>query len=82
MGLSQAAYIEKLLSRLSMDNSKKGLLPFWHGLAFSKFQCPKIQEEKSRMEGIRYALAVRSLMYTILCNRPNICLTVGMVTRY
>ena len=27
IGLSQAAYIEKVLSRFSMDNSKKGLLP-------------------------------------------------------
>ena len=27
MGLSQAAYIEKVLSRFSMDNSKKGLYP-------------------------------------------------------
>ena len=36
MGLSQAAYIEKVLSRFSLDNSKKGLLPFKHGLEFSK----------------------------------------------
>ena len=36
MGISQADYIEKVLSRFSMDNSKKGLLPFRHGLAFSK----------------------------------------------
>ena len=36
MGLSQADYIDKLLTRFSMDNSKKGLLPFRHGLLFSK----------------------------------------------
>ena len=41
MGLSQAAYIEKVLSRFSMNNSKKGLLPFRYGLAFSRDQCPK-----------------------------------------
>ena len=35
-GLSQAAYIEKVLSRFSMDNSKKVFLPFRHGLVFSK----------------------------------------------
>ena len=27
IGLSQATYIEKVLSRFSMDNSKKGLYP-------------------------------------------------------
>ena len=52
MGLSQASYIDKVLTRFSMDNSKKGLLPFKHSLVFSKEQCPKIQEEMSRMEGI------------------------------
>ena len=45
MELSQATYIEKVLSRFSMDNSKKGLLPFRYGLAFSKDQSPKTQEE-------------------------------------
>ena len=35
MGLSQASYIDKLLTRFSMDNLKKGLLPFRHGLVFS-----------------------------------------------
>ena len=49
-----------------MDNSKKGLLPFMHGLVFSKEQCPKTQEERSRMEGIPYASAVGSLMYVCL----------------
>ena len=58
MGLSQAAYIDKVLTRFSMDNSKKGLLPFRHSLVFSKEQCPKTQEERSRMEGIPYASAV------------------------
>ena len=32
MGLSQAAYIDKVLTRFSMENLKKGLLPFRHGL--------------------------------------------------
>ena len=36
MGLSQVAYIEKVLSRFSMDKSKKGLLPVRHSLAFFK----------------------------------------------
>ena len=41
MGLSQASYIDKVLTRFSMDNSKKGLLPFRHGLVFCNEQCPK-----------------------------------------
>ena len=36
IGLSQASYIDKVLSRFSMENSKKGFLPFRHGLTFSQ----------------------------------------------
>ena len=78
MGLSQATYIEKVLSRFSMDNSKKGLLPFMHGLAFSKDQCPKTQEERDRKAGVPYASAVGSLIYAMLCTRPDICFAVGI----
>ena len=72
MGLSQASYIDKVLTRFSMDNSKKGLLPFRHGLVFSKEQCPKTQEERSHVEGISYALEVGCLMYMMLYTRPDI----------
>ena len=64
MGLSQAAYIEKVLSRFSMDNSKKGLLPFRYGLAFSRDQCPKTQEERDRMAGVPYAFG---------CGKSHVC---------
>ena len=65
-----------------MDNSKKGLLPFSHGLVFSKEQCPKTREERSCMVGISYASAVGSLIYAMLCTRPDICFAVGIVSRY
>ena len=82
MGLSQAVYIDKVLSRFSMDNSKKGLLPFRHGLAFSKDQCPKTQEERDHMAGMPYASTVGSLMYAMLYTRPYIYFAIGMVSRY
>ena len=82
MGLSQAAYIEKVLSRFSINNSKKGLLPFRHSLAFSKDQCPKTQEERDSMAGVPYASIVGSLMYTMLYTRSDICFAIGMVRRY
>ena len=34
------------------------------------------------MRGIPYASAVGSLMYAMLCTRPDICFAVGMVSRY
>ncbi|KAH9704345.1 hypothetical protein KPL70_011418 [Citrus sinensis] len=80
--LSQAVYIDKILARFSMENSKTGLLPFRHGITFSKDQSPKTSEEIERMRQVPYAEAVGSLMYAMLCTRPGICFAVGMISRY
>ncbi|KAL0445339.1 UNVERIFIED_CONTAM: Retrovirus-related Pol polyprotein from transposon RE1 [Sesamum latifolium] len=36
LGLTQSSYIEKVLKRFKMDNSKRGLLPMRHGVKLSK----------------------------------------------
>ncbi|KAH9741143.1 hypothetical protein KPL70_002513 [Citrus sinensis] len=82
LALSQAVYIDKILARFSMENSKTGLLPFRHGITFSKDQSPKTSEEIERMRRVPYADAVGSLMYAMLCTRPDICFAVWMVSRY
>ncbi|TYK20422.1 gag/pol protein [Cucumis melo var. makuwa] len=82
LALSQATYIDKMLVRYSMQNSKKGLLPFRHGVHLSKEQCPKTPQEVEDMRRIPYASAVGSLMYAMLCTRPDICYAVGIVSRH
>ena len=82
LGLSQARYIDKVLERFSMQNSKKGLLPFRHGVPLFDDQRPKTQEEVDMMRQVPYASAVGSLMYSMLCTRLDICYLVGMVSQY
>jgi hypothetical protein len=82
IGLSQDAYIDKVLARFSMLDSKKGLLPFRHGVPLTKKQCPKTPQEEEHMRNVPYASVVGSLMYAILCTRPDICFAVDMVSRY
>ena len=36
LGLSQATYIDQILAHFSMQDSKKGFLPFRHGITLSK----------------------------------------------
>jgi hypothetical protein len=36
IGLSQDAYIDKILNRFNMQDSKKGFLPMSHGITLSK----------------------------------------------
>ena len=82
LALSQALYIDKILARFSMENSKKGTLPFRHGVHLSKEQSPKTLKQKERMSRIPFASAVGSLMYAMLCTRPDIYYAVGIVNRY
>ena len=82
LGLSQAGYIDKILVRFSMQNSKKRLLPFRHGVPLFDDQRPKTQEEENIMRQVAYASAVGSLMYAMLCTRLDICYSIGMVSRY
>ncbi|KAK4848667.1 hypothetical protein QYF36_015851 [Acer negundo] len=63
IALSQASYIDKILSRFSMQDSKKGMLPFRHGIKLSKEQVPKNEHEEQFMSRVPYASAVGSLMF-------------------
>ena len=65
-----------------MQDSKKGFLPFRHGITLSKDQCPKTPDEIEKMKAVPYASAVGSLMYAMLYTRPDICFVVGMVNKY
>ncbi|XP_050259893.1 secreted RxLR effector protein 161-like [Quercus robur] len=82
LGLSQARYIDKVLEQFSMQNSNKGLLPFRHGVPLSDDQRPKTLEEEIMMRQVPYASILGSPMYAMLCTRPDICYSVGMVSRY
>ena len=65
-----------------MQDSKKGFVPFRVGISLSSDQRSKTLVEIERMRGIFYASVVGSLMYAMLCTRPDICYVVGMVNRY
>ena len=82
LGLSQKMYIEEVLKRFSMENSKRGLVPFRHGIHLSKKMCPSTPEEIERMSKIPYASAIGSLMYAMLCTRPDIAHAVSVTSRY
>ena len=82
LGLSQASYIDEILARFSMQDFKKGFVPFRVGSSLSVNQWPKTPAEIERMRGISYVSAMGSLMYAMLCTRPDICFAVGMVSRY
>ena len=82
LGLFQATYIDQILARFSMQDFKRGFVPFKVGKSLSSNQRPKTHAKIERMRRIPYASVVGSLMYAMLCTRPDICFVVGMVSRY
>ena len=64
--LSQTSYIDEILTGFSIQDSKKGFVPFRVGSSLSANQRPKTPAEIERMRGIPYALIVGSLMYAML----------------
>ncbi|XP_070034420.1 secreted RxLR effector protein 161-like [Nicotiana tabacum] len=82
LGLSQVLYIDTILTRFSMQDSKKGFLPFRHGISLSKDQSQKMTDEIEKMKAVPYASVVGSLMYAMLCTRLDIFFIVGIVSRF
>ncbi|KAM1936807.1 hypothetical protein ACFX15_014034 [Malus domestica] len=80
IGLSQSMYIDKVLSRFQMEQSKKGFLPVRHGIHLSKSMEPKTPEEIRQMNMIPYASAIGSLMYAMICTMPDITYAVSITT--
>ncbi|KAL4340770.1 hypothetical protein GQ457_08G033640 [Hibiscus cannabinus] len=82
LGLSQSTYIEKLLKRFSMEESKKGFLPMRHGISLSKEMCPSTPQEGERMSQIPYDTAIGSIMYAMICTRSDLSYALSMTSRY
>ena len=45
-------------------------------------QCPKTQEEEEDMYHVPYASAVGSLMYAMVCTRPDIAHALGVLSSF
>ena len=82
LGLSQKAYIEKVLKKYNMHNCSASPAPIMKGDKYGKFQCPKNEYEAAQMKSIPYASAVGSIMYAQVCTRPDLAFVTGMLGRY
>ena len=82
IGLSQSAYIDKVLKRFSMQDSKRGFLPMSHGITLSKTQCPNTKDQRDRISKITFASAIGSIMYAMLCTRLDVSYALSITSRY
>ena len=82
LGLSQSMYIDTIVKRFGMENSKRGFIPIRHGVRISKEHLPKTPEDRAFMEKIPYASAIGSIMYAMLCTRPDVAFALSVTSRF
>ncbi|OMO60028.1 Reverse transcriptase, RNA-dependent DNA polymerase [Corchorus capsularis] len=82
LALSQAPYILKMLEKFRMHNCNIVKTPMVEGIHLNSDMRPKTPEEKKRMEKVPYSSAIGSLLYAVMCTRPDICFAVGLLSRF
>jgi Reverse transcriptase (RNA-dependent DNA polymerase) len=82
IGLSQESYLDKVLKMFNMQDSKKGNLPMSHDIDLSKKQCPQTTAELESMKKIPYASAIGSIMYSMICTRPDVSYALSVASRH
>ena len=82
IGLSRSTYLDKVLKKFKMDQSKKGFLPMLQGVKLSKTQSPTTTEDRKRMKVIPYASAIGSIKYAMLCTRHIVYLAMSLARGY
>nr|GFA39342.1 hypothetical protein [Tanacetum cinerariifolium] len=82
IGLCQSAYIDKILRRYYMENSKRGTIPMQENLKLSKSQGASTPSEKQHMQNVPYDSAIGSIMYAVRCTRPDVAFAQNIKSQF
>src|SRR5438270_549399 len=80
LGLSQETYVRKVLERFNMSKAKPIDTPVIKNHDLSLKDCPKTPADKAKMASVPYASAIGSLMYAMVCTRPDLAYAVGLLS--
>ncbi|KAJ8512154.1 hypothetical protein OPV22_002588 [Ensete ventricosum] len=81
-GLSQSRHIDSIVKRFDIENSKRGLIPMRYGILLSRSMSPKTPEERADMDKIPYASAIGSIMFIMLCTKPDIAHALSVTSMF
>ncbi|GJZ12758.1 retrotransposon protein, putative, ty1-copia subclass [Tanacetum coccineum] len=70
--VSQSGYVSKILNNFRIDNGKSVQMPLGRHFKLSLKDCPVRDCDVERMSKVPYANAVGSLIYLMVCTRPDI----------
>lgn len=78
----QAPYIIKILKKFGVIECKLVSLPLGNHFVLSKEQSPANEEEEEYMKNVPYSNAIGSVIYLMVCTRPDLAFTVSTLSRY
>ena len=80
--LSQSDYLEKLVDKFSLRGSKPTRQPLTSQFLLSKSQCPTTKSDMEYMEKVPYPNAVGSVMYSMVCTRPDLAYAISVLSKF
>jgi len=75
-------YSKKVLERFNMAEARPVITLLTGHFKLSSKQCPQSPEEEKEMSRVPYASVVGSLMYAMVCSRPDLAYAVSIVSRF
>ncbi|WVZ03280.1 hypothetical protein V8G54_024086 [Vigna mungo] len=79
---SQNCYWQKVISRYQMVESKPAGRAIGQHLKLTKEQCPKTEDERRKMESVPFSNGIGSIMYGMVCTRPDLAHGVSVLNRF
>ncbi|XP_060210257.1 secreted RxLR effector protein 161-like [Lycium barbarum] len=82
VNLSQKKYIENVVQRFGMNKCKPVTLPLAQHFSLSSLMAPQLKEGVEYMSKVLYSSVVGSIMYAMICTRPDFSQAVSVVSQF
>ena len=80
--MCQKEYIQKVVNRFGMTSTKLVYTPLTTSIRLSELNTTQSKSKKEYMSCVPYASIIDSLMYAMVCTRPNLAQVVTTMSRY
>ena len=80
--MCQKEYIQKVVNRFGMTSTKLVYTPLTTSIRLSELYITQSESKKKYMPYVTYATVIGSLMYSMVCTRPDLAQTANVVSSY
>lgn len=80
--LSQGNSLEKVLQKFNMIGCRAIDTTLGQHFKLTSEQSPRSQQERDEMRTVPYANAIGSILYSMVCSRPDLAFVVSMMGRF